>query len=70
MIYSNISQLTGTLHVMELPITEEEFALAYEAWANGMVLQEAFSTLNADEREFVKTGITPDEWEEMFGGEE
>ena len=38
----------------------------YEAWENGELIQNAFPYLTADEREFIKTGITPD----VFPGEE
>jgi hypothetical protein len=47
---------------MDLDITPEQVA-AYEA---GALLQNAFPQLSADEREFYKTGITADAWEEMF----
>jgi hypothetical protein len=30
------------------------------------LIQEAFPFLSADEREFIKTGITSSEWNEMF----
>ena len=33
---------------------------------NGQMIQEAFPTLTADEREFILTGITGDEWDEAF----
>ena len=35
-------------------------------------IQEAFDYLDPEQREFVKTGITPDEWDDMFpsGAEE
>jgi hypothetical protein len=31
-----------------------------------MLIQDAFPFLSNDEREFIMTGITPDEWNEMF----
>jgi hypothetical protein len=30
------------------------------------LIQNAMPRLNADEREFIKTGVTAEEWEEMF----
>ena len=36
-------------------------------WQQGTLLQDAFRYLNADQREFVKTGTTPAEWENIFG---
>lgn len=37
--------------------------LAYE---RGALMQEAFPYLTPDEREFLMTGLTPEEWEEIF----
>lgn len=51
---------------MDLPITQDQL----NAYAAGALLQDAFPNLNADEREFVKSGITAEEWDEMFGGPE
>lgn len=39
---------------------------AYEA---GVLIQDAFPTLAADEREFLMSGITKEEWESIFGKE-
>lgn len=39
----------------------------YEAWQDGQLIQVALPYLTADEREFLMTGITPEEWEEAFG---
>jgi len=60
---SPFSRVTRTL---DLNITEAQV----EAYANGALLQVAFPTLSADEREFYKTGITGEEWDQMFGGSE
>lgn len=45
-----------------LPITNEQL----QAYYNGMLLQDAFPKLTADEREFIKTGITAEEWDALF----
>jgi len=50
---------------MYLDITEEQ----YFSWKNGDLVQEAFPQLNSGEREFIVSGITPKEWEEVFGEE-
>jgi hypothetical protein len=60
------SPFTGITRTLDLNITEAQV----EAYANGALLQVAFPTLNADEREFYKTGITGEEWDQMFGGAE
>jgi hypothetical protein len=61
---------TGEVNFMELPITPEQYEEAYTNWRRGMYIQDAFPMLNADEREFIKTGITPDYWNKMFGSAE
>ena len=58
------SRLTGNTSVMDLPITREQLA----AWVDGELIQNAMPQLDADQREFVLTGITPAEWNEAFGG--
>lgn len=60
------SSLTGKLHIMELDVTEEEI----HNYNEGMLIQQAFPRLSAAEREFLKTGITPEEWHQVFPPEE
>jgi hypothetical protein len=47
---------------MDLPITAEQYA----AWESGTLAQNAFPRLTPDQREFIMTGITPEEWAEAF----
>lgn len=58
------SSISGKENTMNLDITQEQIA----AYAGGAYIQDAFPNLSADEREFIKTGITPTEWDEIFGG--
>jgi hypothetical protein len=64
MIIYRISDLTGEVHCMDLDVTDAQLEL-YDEF--GVLLQDAFPNLTADEREFIKTGITPEEWDEYFG---
>jgi hypothetical protein len=66
MKYTNRCQLNGKTYTMNLNCTEAQFKLGVLAYNSGMLLQNAFPFLNADEREFVKTGITPEIWAEIF----
>ena len=59
------SPFSGKLHAMRVAATRAQF----DAWNGGKMVQDAFPTLNADEREFIKTGITPQEWKDAFGDE-
>ena len=56
------SALTGNTRTLDLNVTMEQMF----AFVNGALLQEAFPQLTAEEREFIKTGITAEEWDEAF----
>ena len=58
------SPRTGNLNFMELDVTTEQIN-RYERGEG--YIQDIFSNLSADEREFIKTGYTPDDWKEIFG---
>ena len=60
------SIFSGNTNTMELNVTQEQLT----AWESGVHIQVAMPQLNADEREFMKTGVTPTEWNELFGEEE
>ena len=48
---------------MDLPITAEQWT----RYCSGEgYIQDIFSNLSADEREFIKSGLYPGEWEEIF----
>ena len=60
------SQLTGRRHVRTLPIEETQYVVGLFAWMAGALIQNAFPTLSPEDREFIKTGITPDEWDDVM----
>ena len=68
-VVSNISRISGKVSQMLIEIDFHEFVESFHSWNAGALIQNAFPELDADEREFIKTGITPKEWEAMFGGE-
>ena len=41
----------------------------YDAWCNGELIQDAFPTLTADERELLVSGVCDVCWATTFGGE-
>lgn len=66
-LVENISQLSGRITKMFMGINFNAFMDAYNSWQSiGEPIQWAFSMLTADEREFIKTGISPEEWDAMF----
>jgi hypothetical protein len=62
-IITRKSMISGELNSMELDVTQDQLNL----WQGGELIQDVFPHLNADEREFIKTGITPQEWSDTFG---
>ena len=58
---------TGNINSMDLPLTHREYDRGITKWEDGAYIQDAFPTLNDDQREFIKTGITPQKWREIFG---
>lgn len=68
MLLTRTSQISGRENTVEIPMTEDDFNAAYARWRSGALVQNAFPNLSADQREFIKTGITPQEWDEIFSG--
>ena len=60
------SQFSGKTRTRNIDITEKQ----YDAWMNGLLIQKAMPNISADDREFIMTGITPEEWEEFSLEEE
>lgn len=60
------SPITGRVNQMTLNISENEYRFAQAQMARGVLLQDAFHMLDADEREFIKTGVTAAEWDTLF----
>jgi hypothetical protein len=54
---------TGQMLTREIPVTEEQLM----AWQDGELIQNAMPNISAEDREFIKSGITAEQWEEMFG---
>lgn len=64
MIITRQSQYSGKSNTMNLNITDSQWA---RYCAGTECIQNVFPNLTPDEREFIKTGITAQEWEELFG---
>ena len=52
----------GEVNTLNIDVTDEQV----QAYMDGALIQNAFPHLTAGEREFIKTGITEEAWEEMF----
>ena len=62
MLITRKSMISGIERTLDIPATQEMF----DRWAAGELLQDAFLGLTAGQREFIKTGITDEEWEGLF----
>ena len=65
---TRLSALSRTYNTMELPISQEHLE-KFDAVGGGLV-QHVFPNLNVEQREFLLSGITPQEWNDTFGEEE
>ena len=57
-----MGRISGKMNTMDLPISNEQI----ESWQSGSFVQDVFPDLTSDQREFLITGITPNEWNETF----
>lgn len=65
---TRVSPLTGIEHVMELPVTIDDLARCWSLSKTGTEhVQDVFPNLSPGEREFLISGIPPEEWEQFLG---
>lgn len=65
MLVTRLSPFSHTRNTIDLDITAEQLA-RYE---NGEeLIQNVFPNLSPEHREFIMTGITPEEWDATFNG--
>ena len=63
MLITRTSPISGATHSLEVNCTPEQLA----AWEVGTLIQDAMPDVEAPLREYIKSGITPEEWVETFG---
>ena len=51
----------GEVNTLNIEVTDEQV----QAYMDGALIQNAFPNLSAGDREFIKTGITEESWENM-----
>ena len=64
------SLLSGINHTLDIDVE----ASAYQDWMDTLpmkrpLIQNAFPNLSPEQREFLITGITPEEWDKAFGSD-
>ena len=65
MLITKKSAFTGIEHTLEIPVTQAQLDL----WNSGVSIQNAMPNISAEDREFIKTGVTTQEWDDTFGAE-
>lgn len=61
MMITRKSGLTGVERTLDIPVDPRDL----ETWERGLVpIQLAIPYLSLDDREFLMTGVTPEEWDE------
>lgn len=56
------SQLSGIERTLDIDVTPEQIA----AWEQGALIQYAMPNVSLEDREFILSGITKEEWNKFF----
>lgn len=62
MIITRKSPVTGKMHSREVDVTHEQLA----QWNAGSLIQDVMPHLSPEEREFIISGCTPEDFNELF----
>ena len=68
MLITRKSPFSGKTHTKEIPVSQEQ--LDEFKSGNGRLIQNIMPHLDPDQREFLMTGITKEEWAKEFAAEE
>jgi len=63
MIVKKTSILTGKNHTMDLDVTQEQL----NEFENGGDVNQIFANLDQNQRDFISTGVTPEEKNDQLG---
>ena len=61
MLITKTSMLSGNTSSMNIDVSQDQIDL----WQGGSLIQNVMPDLSADEREFIMTGVTPEEWDSI-----
>jgi|TARA_R110001599_G_scaffold327771_1_gene540844 hypothetical protein len=62
MLITKKSLVTGNITTKDIDVSLTQL----NAWENGALIQDAMPQVSLSDREFIKTGITNDEWNNLF----
>jgi len=65
MLITKTSILSGKTRTKEINVNQSQI----DRWVAGMLIQDAMPNVSVDEREFIMTGSTPEEWDLYFNEE-
>ena len=65
MLITRTSILSGKTRTKEINVNQSQI----DKWVAGMLIQDAMPDVSVDEREFIMTGSTPEEWDLYFNEE-
>ena len=65
MLITKTSILSGKTRTKEINVNQSQI----DKWVAGMLIQDAMPNVSVDEREFIMTGSTPEEWDLYFNEE-
>lgn len=66
MLVTKTSVYSGIERTLDIPITDEQWF----DWKTGKCIQHAAPNLTSAQREFLLTGMTSDEWDDLFAEKE
>ena len=67
-VYTRQSIITGKESSIAIAMPIDEFMYCFSLWAHDKCLiQDCFPDLDEDEREFIMSGITVEEWTDLYG---
>lgn len=63
-VFAKICSVTNEKYILKVPVD------LVTRWQDGEAIQNVFPMLTPDDREFILSGLTPAEWDEMVEGDE
>lgn len=66
MLIKRRSPITGEWRSKDLPVSQQQI----DRWQNGELIQNVMPYLSDDDREYIMTGLLPDEWEQLWSKSE
>tara|TARA_R110000751_G_scaffold140161_1_gene243818 strand:- start:143 stop:358 length:216 start_codon:yes stop_codon:yes gene_type:complete len=62
MLITKKSMVTGNITTKDIDVSVQQL----DAWQNGLLIQDAMPQVSSSDREFIKSGITDEEWNNLF----